>query len=201
MSEDMRDYVDGIVSAEQRAQSAEEEAEGMMRVAYEDALTHVGSKAAYNAACQELEADIAAGKAEFAVLMMDLNNLKVVNDTYGHEHGDVFIVGSCAVMRAALGDVPIYRVGGDEFVALLQGGHYQRRAELFDDLGCRFDESSTDSSREPWERYTASLGMADFESWRDASYNSVFIRADEAMYRYKSQRHAAEKDAGRERGE
>ncbi len=184
MSKDMQAYVADIIQAETRARSAQEEAEGMSRIAFEDSLTHVRSKAAYTRAVELIKEDIDAGRAEFAVIMVDLNNLKYVNDTFGHESGDKYIVGGCGIISEVLDGVPVYRTGGDEFVAVLQGEHYGRCVALLKDLQARFAVSQDDASVEPWERYSAACGMAKYR--RGESYEDVFARADHTMYRNKS---------------
>ena len=186
MSESMRDYVQDIVSAEQRALSAEEEAEGMARIAYEDALTHVKSAAAYTVAVKQLEEEMESGEIEFAAVMVDLDNLKGINDAYGHEHGDEFITGSCAIVCEVFSHSPVFRIGGDEFVALLRGRDYENRAELMQLLHERFAATRDDDTRDPWKRYSASAGMADYDPSRDRGYTAVFRRADEAMYQRKA---------------
>ena len=58
------------------------------------------------------------GNAIGAYIMMDLDNLKIVNDTYGHEYGDKYIRCASDAMREGLGDEAIYsRISGDEFNA------------------------------------------------------------------------------------
>ena len=58
--------------------------------------------------------------SEITILMMDVNGLKTVNDTYGHLAGDELIIEAAKCMQTALGELgKAYRIGGDEFVALL----------------------------------------------------------------------------------
>ena len=54
--------------------------------------------------------------------MFDLNNLKTCNDSFGHEHGDSYIIESADMIEKAFGAYgSCYRIGGDEFCALLHG--------------------------------------------------------------------------------
>lgn len=186
MSKDMRDYVKDIITAEQRAESAEAEIEGMSRIAYEDPLTHVKSKAAYELRRALLEQEIEEGTAEFALVMMDLNNLKYVNDTYGHERGNDYIRGACRVACHAFSGSEVYRIGGDEFVIVVQGEDYHRRTELLMMLENHFRLLAADESREPWRRYSAAVGMAEWCE-DDEGFEHVFGRADKDMYRNKIQ--------------
>jgi len=54
-----------------------------------------------------------------AVVMIDIDGLKLVNDTLGHEHGDALILAAASLLRKAFPDDPVARIGGDEFVVLL----------------------------------------------------------------------------------
>ena len=134
MTADMKDYVENVLSAETWARRAQEEAKGMSRLAYQDALTHMKSKAAYDAKDAELAQYVATGEAEFAIVMVDLNNLKKINDNYGHENGNHYIIGACKIIGDVYRHSPVYRVGGDEFVVVLQGDDYRNRAELLQQL-------------------------------------------------------------------
>ncbi len=69
----------------------EEKLDEMSKVALFDSLTGVGNKAAFNKKCNELDKEIAENKACFAVIMADLNNLKYINDYFGHKDGDDYI--------------------------------------------------------------------------------------------------------------
>ena len=183
MSTDMQDYVHTILNAEARAESAEQEAENMTILAFQDALTHVKSKAAYDQMIEDLDREIADEEnAEFAILMIDLNDLKKINDTYGHENGDKYLIGSCRQICEIYVHSPVFRIGGDEFAVLLRGRDYRNREALFRELDRRFSISRSDMDRQPWERYSAAAGMAEFGGQDGETIEEVFRKADERMY-------------------
>ena len=183
MTEDMKKHVENVYSAEVRAKSAEIEAEGMSRIAYQDALTHVKNKSAYNLKAKELTEKLREGEAEFAIVMVDVNYLKRVNDTYGHDCGDKYLIGACDVICDVYKHSPVYRVGGDEFLVVLQGQDYERRDELLELLALRFSDGDEDESLAPWERYSAACGMGVHRPGQ--TVDEVLQRADEEMYRNK----------------
>ena len=78
----------------------------------------------------------------------------------------------------------MYRVGGDEFVVLLNGADFENRKRIFGALQMMFETAYGDNSREPWERYSASVGMADVLP-HDRNLIEVYKRADAAMYQAK----------------
>ena len=159
---------------------------------YKDALTGVGNKAAYMKKMEEINQDLKEGKAEFAIVMMDMNGLKQVNDEYGHRAGDQYIQGCCRMLCDAFKHSPVYRVGGDEFVAILTGVDYSSRKENYDKLKAEFDRTSRRTGADPWHRYSAAVGMGENAS-DDLSTDLVFKRADKAMYEDKAMYKSAQR--------
>lgn len=149
--------------------------------AYKDSLTGVGSKAAYVKKSDELDELINSGEHDLAIVMVDLNDLKMINDKHGHRNGDMYIKGSCRMICEAFKHSPVYRIGGDEFVVILQGQDYENRHDIIEQIRADFDRTYSDTNAEPWERYAASIGMAELAS-DDMSLDLVFKRADRSMY-------------------
>jgi GGDEF domain-containing protein len=120
-------YMTNLSRAKDDIQDKELKIGQISKKAYKDDLTGVGNKAAYTSAAEKLNQDIAKGTAGFAIVMMDINNLKYVNDNFGHEKGDDYIRGCCTMMCEVYKHSPVFRVGGDEFVAVLQNEEYVNR--------------------------------------------------------------------------
>lgn len=144
-------------------------------MAFVDGLTGVKNKNAHREMVERLDREIKEGKAKFAVVMLDVDKLKMINDNFGHDNGDKAIVGSCYSLCKAFSHSPVFRIGGDEFVAIVEGEDYEKRREFFEKL--RNNEIKV---RE--EKYQYSTGMATFEPGVDRSFNDVFSRADQEMY-------------------
>lgn len=180
MSDDMKDHITQILSAQEQAASAREKATTMTAIAYRDALTGVKSKAAFD----EKEKDL-RDKAEFGIVMLDLNDLKTINDVFGHDHGDQYLIGSCRQICEVFKHSPVYRVGGDEFIVVLEGSDYVDRDVLMQDLEAVFERSRTAYDRPEWERYSAAFGMAVYNSEDTDGPEAVIKLADTNMYQYK----------------
>lgn len=91
------------------------------QAARSDALTGVGNRLAWDEALQLLQHDLrAAGKAH-SIVLVDVDDLKLANDTYGHALGDELLQAVAATLRDAVreGDV-VARIGGDEFAILMR---------------------------------------------------------------------------------
>ncbi|MBQ6927486.1 MAG: diguanylate cyclase [Oscillospiraceae bacterium] len=153
--------------------------DNMRDIAFSDPLTHVKNKTAYNHSVLRLQEDIEQGRAAFALVMFDLNDLKGINDRYGHERGDEYIVNCCRLICKVFKHSPIFRTGGDEFVALLEGEDLKSRERLMRELTTEIEK--TLRVGEPWQRLSIAKGLAVF-SPGDSSPDDVFNRADRAMY-------------------
>ncbi len=186
MSNDMQLYAKNILDAEGQVRVMKSKVNHMDIVAYQDALTHVKNKAWYDKIESRVNNDIENGTARFGIVMVDLNCLKTINDTYGHEHGNEYIFGSCHQICIIFDHSPVFRVGGDEFVVLLENRDYDDREKLIKALKDAFAKSADDSKREPWDRYSAAIGVSIFDATTDKTMNDVFKRADEAMYKDKA---------------
>ena len=151
--------------------------------AYRDQLTGVKSKHAYSEDEANLDRRVAAGAAEaFALVLCDVNDLKTVNDTLGHAAGDELIRAGCRRVCTTFAHSPVYRYGGDEFVAILRGSDYERRRELVTKMASYNREHVGDS-----ESVIVACGMAEYIKGADTCVANVFKRADEAMYQNKKE--------------
>lgn len=155
------------------------------RKANTDALTGVGSAAAFQGKIIELNRKIAEGSVPpFAIVEFDVNDLKRVNDTYGHDAGNIYLKQNCQFICKLFQHSPVYRVGGDEFIAILGKEDYAQRSVLLKQLDAQNRESQTD--RQACERINFSFGLAVYDAVRDRSADEVFKRADTTLYRYKN---------------
>lgn len=174
-------YMKSLDKAESDIKSKDAQIGQISQEAYRDSLTNVGSKAAYTRKIAELNSRIAEGMHEIAVVMVDMNDLKRINDKYGHKAGDTYIKGCCKLICDTFKHSPVFRIGGDEFVAILMGGDYAIRAKLAEQIRADFAAAYSQEELDPWLRYSASVGMAELSS-EDNSFELMFKRADQAMY-------------------
>ena len=182
---EMADLIKAKLKAENEARDKDEQIGRLSIETYRDALTGVNNKAAYIKKAEELNEQLGRGGAEFAFVMVDMNNLKRVNDDYGHRAGDLYIKGCCRMVCEAFKHSPVYRIGGDEFVVILQGPDYNDRKRIVEKLKQDYEQCWSNTSAEAWQRYSAAVGMAENAS-DDLTVELVFKRADKAMYEHKS---------------
>lgn len=158
--------------------------------AYSDALTKVKNKAGFEIFSRKLDDQIIAAEKgvfpSFAIIMLDCNDLKVINDTYGHAKGDIYLQNACTAICRTFKHSPVFRVGGDEFTVILQHEDYDRRNELLDGIK-EFERAHNAASTAPWDMVALSVGMAVYDAEEDANVADVLKRADISMYEEKRQ--------------
>ncbi len=151
-------------------------------VAFKDTLTSVRNANAYNEYKKDLENKVKKGVVvEFGLVVFDLNDLKKVNDTLGHEAGDRYIQEGCRLICVSFKHSPVFRIGGDEFVAVLLNDDYQHRDGLCSCFNKQVDDNKTNG------QVIVSSGMSIYDPRNDSGVDDVFARADELMYARKKQ--------------
>lgn len=158
-------------------------------LAYGDALTAVRNKGAFDLFIQDIQEKIDnhEGPTEFAVCFFDCNDLKVINDTYGHDKGDIYLKTACTLICKVFAHSPVFRIGGDEFAAILRNHDYENREKLISvfDQRC-FDLRAI--GREPWEQVSVARGIAEYDPSVDKTVQDVVHRADAYMYENKKKK-------------
>ena len=173
----------GISNVDAQMKREQEYAEDLKRAriaALRDPLTGVKSKRAFSESEQEIDERIARKEQEpFAVVVCDVNGLKTVNDTQGHKAGDAFLKAACSVVCGQFKHSPVYRIGGDEFVAVLRGQDYENRAGLM----AQFAENNRLSTENGG--IVIACGLSEWDERAGESFSAVFERADRVMYENK----------------
>ena len=154
-------------------------------LAHHDPLTGLANRAALNAELADMVEHGATEKGKFALLCVDLDRFKEVNDLYGHAAGDNVLLEIARRMREAAGDSFLARLGGDEFMAICGGDDLQSAATA---LAHRLVEAvSGDIDCDGRKvRVGMSIGVALYPS--DGSDTVTLLRnADAALYRAKGE--------------
>ena len=123
----------------------------------------------------------------FAVIIFDCDDLKKINDQYGHDKGDVYIKTASRLICNVFKHSPAFRIGGDEFAVVLQNEDYQNRKELTE-LFEKTAKAICTTAKNKWEQASVTLGMAEYDPKSDTSVDDVIRHADKAMYEKKRER-------------
>jgi diguanylate cyclase (GGDEF)-like protein len=162
-------------------QTRGDRAEEMRRLAMEDTLTGLLNRTAFSRYEEELKE---RGEGRCLFVQLDVNYLKKVNDSYGHAEGDRHIKAAADVIRESFGKYgKVYRVGGDEFIAVLDGrdcsGDYVRAVTAF-----RVGQQRYNETVKPPVKLLIACGMAEYDfSARDPE--AAEHLADARMYENK----------------
>ena len=150
----------------------------------QDSLTHVKNRTAYDKYVKNFKKRFNDGEIkEYAVAYFDINNLKVVNDKYGHEAGDAYIRNSCKLICDTFKHSPVFRIGGDEFLSILYNDDFKNRDALLVEMKKEMAmRESMPEKYSPAARVSVASGLAVFDATIDADLMSVVNRADTLMY-------------------
>ncbi len=151
-----------------------------------DALTKVMSRLSYDSKVKDFNRRIKEepNTVKFAICECDLNNLKIVNDTFGHASGDTYIINCCKLICDIFKHSPVYRVGGDEFVAILQSDDYDN-LEQIKSIVQKITTEEITKAVSLCEKKSFAAGFAIYDSAKDRSFGDVMKRADVEMYQNK----------------
>lgn len=160
--------------------------QGLKTEAFQDKLTHVKNVSALETRILDLDGRITEKDPQlaFGVVMVDCNGLKGINDTYGHEKGNLLLQLTAKTICDVYAHSPVYRIGGDEFLVLLQNRDYENREALWQQL-LPYLRKRDWTGEKPWEQLSFSAGHAEYQPGSDISFTEVFRRADGAMYQVK----------------
>ncbi len=164
--------IDAFVKQEETYAKILANARNMART---DALTGVKNKYSYLDEEQKLDQQVSDGHINtYAIVILDINDLKKINDTKGHQAGDKYICDACSIICKTFKQSPVFRVGGDEFAVVAQGDDYF----AIDLLMQKIHDHNEKAIRE--DGIVIACGMARFDGNEPAA--SVYKRADKAMY-------------------
>jgi len=160
--------------------------ERLRHLADHDPLTGLLNRRGFSAALDAHIEQVRRYGPEGALLIIDLDDLKSINDRHGHDAGDEIILAVTAALRRRLRAAdPIARLGGDEFAVLLTRGDRRTGALVADGLRAEIVTETAAHARAGGPAHlTASIGVATIESFDDASL--ILAAADRAMYNEKA---------------
>ena len=156
---------------------------------YVDALTSVKNKGAFSDAVDVLQGKLDSGDAnlEFAIGVFDCDDLKIINDRYGHEKGDIYLKTACHLICSKFQHSPVFRIGGDEFSVILQGEDFENRDQIVADFHKASDDLC-DTALNRWEQVRVTSGIAVYDPAADRFVIDTVRRADKIMYANKHKR-------------
>ena len=157
----------------------EAEQEWLADRAYHDELCGTYNRTKCNERFDELD----AGDAEYALINMDLNGLKTINDSLGHVQGDLLLQEFAAILQDAFSGMgEVFRMGGDEFLVLVR----QEQFPLIDQCLNKMVRLEKRRSSELTFNIEAAYGVAKSSECPKESVQKVYMLADRRMYDMKT---------------
>ena len=159
----------------------EENSRAFRNMANTDSLTGVRNKHAYSENEAVLNGRIQSGELQaLGVVVCDINALKHVNDTRGHAAGDQLIKDACTMICNYFKHGAVFRIGGDEFVVLLQGRGYETMRDVIAELNRQVEANIKKNN------VVISVGYSVLNQG-DQQLRDIFDRADRMMYERKKE--------------
>lgn len=167
-----------IIKAKQKAE----------KLAMFDYLTRVYNRRAFFVRAREEFSRAKRLKKPVAVILTDLDKFKTINDTYGHDVGDLVLKDFSKTIKSAVRKYDVVaRFGGEEFVILLSGVDLEDAYKKAENLRRVIEQNKVYSKKfNLYINYTASFGVAAFEPRKDLALEDLITNADRALYKAKN---------------
>lgn len=179
-------YIKGLVGISTDITQHKNLEQRLAHMAYTDYLTGLPNRSYFFEMAQKEFARARRYREPLAIAMIDLDHFKLINDTYGHEVGDLVLKEVANVCRATLRESDIIgRIGGEEFAVLWPNADEAHAAEAAERLRAAIDIAKLPRQQGMPVQFTASLGVATINS-DDANIDVILHRADKALYEAKA---------------
>ena len=157
-------------------------------LAYTDALTGLSNRAR----CEQMMQMISEEHRVYAIISLDLNKLKYINDTLGHHEGDRLLTGFATILSDCFWDANLIgRMGGDEFIVILLEDRTMSLTKRIHELYSIINDWN---HKEQVFKYSASYGYAYSYEVPNGSASEVYMLADSRMYEMKREHHESDQE-------
>ncbi len=147
--------------------------ESLVIVANHDALTNLKNRYALNKVIPDYVGE------DICVAMMDINNFKKVNDTYGHRMGDEVLIALAGILLFSFEHEEVYRYGGDEFLIVSRGRDYAAFCAKLDELNEKFSKVHIEGID---ESFSFSFGSVSYHPETVTDFLDMIVKADKKLY-------------------
>ncbi len=163
-----------------------EQLESIRAVYQNDALTGILNRRGFDKLLQESFARVREGIENIAIVSVDMDNLKVINDTYGHAEGDKALIVIAKALSSVMreGDF-CARIGGDEYAAVIKITEKNRSVKFKKEFNEALDKANKDLNK---YKVGASVGICETTDHEATSLMACIQIADKRMYEEKKSR-------------
>ena len=149
----------------------------LFELAYTDSMTELQNRNAYEEKLKKLR-KLSSNISRITVIVIDINGMKEINDSYGHFSGDDAIKTVARALKDTLGTkADIFRIGGDEFVCISESNVLPYISQ--------FKDTISFIDHEKLYKLAVSIGYSKYHEKYTKSIDDIICRADEKMYKAK----------------
>jgi diguanylate cyclase (GGDEF)-like protein len=151
-------------------------------ISYVDSLTKIKNRKAYDEKLKELVNLYKRYKTIFSIAILDIDDFKKVNDTYGHSVGDIALKDMAQVLKSSIRSSDmLYRIGGEEFVVIFPNTTLAKSKVVIEEI-----RKKVKTDFKVAENYTLTLSIGITEINSKDSEDSIFGRIDTFLYHSKN---------------
>lgn len=155
-------------------------AEALAKIAYTDSLTGLSNRRK----CDEIFDELEMSNQVYGILAFDLNNLKLTNDTLGHDNGDLLLIKFSNVLQSVFGEIgTVCRMGGDEFIVIIKEVKSVNVRGLVEKMEAMIEQANVEDEN---LKLSTAYGFCKSNESRCRDVKSVYRKADARMYKQKS---------------
>ena len=143
-----------------------------------DELTQLNNRKSYNQTIHKLLSQYKRSKTPFSIIMYDIDNFKLINDTFGHSVGDKVLVDMSNLIKSHIRDNDyIFRIGGEEFIILLTETPLEKGKLVSEKI-----RSSVENDLKAIDNKTITISIGITDVKEDDNQDKLFLRVDNSLY-------------------
>ncbi len=161
--------------------------EGLKNATLHDTLTKLKNRRFLDEYLETLNANISRNKTKMTILALDVDHFKMVNDTYGHDAGDMVLKFVADALKKSVRQTDfVVRTGGEEFLVLLMNSELEQGLKIAEKIRSNIESSSIKINNTTSLKKTISIGAVEYpQDFENLDFGVAVKHADIALYQAK----------------
>ena len=172
-----------------RTEELEKNNDELKRLSFTDGLTGISNRRQFDIIVSSGWNTALRYKWRIGLFMMDIDLFKNYNDSYGHQAGDDCLrtIGNLMRGKVRRSTDIVARYGGEEFVIMIQDVEIDKLIEFAEEIRKSVESLNIEHSESPFKKVTMSVGVAHMVPSTETRFETLILRADQALYQAKNQ--------------